>query len=353
VHFSCKISSSVLSFFEHEGMDITPLLEATSLPEEFLRDPSFWMSAEEVEYFLGNAVRASETSGAPFENLLQKIGYSGPQLRSWGIFDSVLRMMPRPQEILFQPERFLAYFISPAPPIENVQRQESGIEFDLPISTEQYPLTTMYLAASFESLPLYGGQSAAACEWQGIHLKIWWQSDQNTMFGAADLGHTMSPDLMRNVLSTLEKHSKALEEKNRELQEKNEVLTAANKIVKPRNQQNLIQSTTPREPAIPKNAVSTDSPRTELPKELEQELGQQLSRLEDYMFRAKQLITLLIAQGRQTPQVKEAIRRVDWQRVEAQLPKVINDCRHILHNEPLREAQSLSNNSFEGENFHV
>ena len=206
--FSCKISSAILSYFERQGDDITPLLDCTSLPEEFLRDPSYWMKAAEMESFLQAAQRLSKEDGP----LFQKAGHSGPELRSWGVLDSVLRMMPRPHEILAQPQRFLSYFISPEPPIDNLFKTESSIEFDLPISSEIYPLVTTYLKAAFESLPLYVGKPLAQGSWQDIHLKLSWASEQESMFGQ-DPGHQISPELLRSVVASLENHQKELEEK--------------------------------------------------------------------------------------------------------------------------------------------
>jgi hypothetical protein len=79
-------------------------------------------------------------------------GHSTPKKKVWGVLDSVLRMMPRPQEIFQQPEKFLGYFISPEPPVENIVRTENGISFDIPLPAEQYPLVTTYLKSAFEAL---------------------------------------------------------------------------------------------------------------------------------------------------------------------------------------------------------
>ncbi len=49
----------------------------------------------------------------------------------------------------------------------------------------------------------------------------------------------------------------------------------------------------------------------------------ELYRLGDYFARGQQLVTMLVAQGRQTPQVKEAMRRVDWNFVCETAPEVI------------------------------
>jgi signal transduction histidine kinase len=49
----------------------------------------------------------------------------------------------------------------------------------------------------------------------------------------------------------------------------------------------------------------------------------ELYRLGDYLARGQQMVTLLIGQGRQTPQVQEAMRRVDWAFVSGEGPQVV------------------------------
>lgn len=260
---------------------------------------------------------------------LQKLGHMGPELRAWGVLDSVLRMMPRTEEILNQPDRFLAYFVSPAPPIDNIKRQEGCIDFDLPISSVQYPLVTRYLSAAMESLPLYNGHSLATCRWEDIRVSMNWSTDQKSLIGETDLGHSLNPELMRSVLATLEKHSKELEEKNRELQARNEALLSAQKKNYLEKQQfRTVESAPIASPLLSLAAFeSCELPHRNL-------LRQNIAKMGDYMVRAQQLVTLLVAQGRMTPQVKEAMRRVDWDRVQKQFPETMQECREILVPDP-------------------
>ena len=158
MHFSCKISNAVLTVLEQQGEDLSPLYEQIHLPMELLKDSSYWMTAPEMENFLETVLRLPLKRE---ENILQRAGHEGPELRAWGVLDSVLRMMPHPQEIFNQPEQFLSYFISPKPPIENLRRDEASISFDLPLPAEQYPLVTTYPKATVESLPVYVGQPGA------------------------------------------------------------------------------------------------------------------------------------------------------------------------------------------------
>jgi hypothetical protein len=314
--FSCKISSAILAHFDEVGEDLTPLLESTTLPEEFLRDPSYWMKAADMETFLQTAQKICRDDGPIF----QKIGHSGPELRAWGVLDSVLRMMPRPQEILAQPQRFLSYFISPEPPVENLRRTDSSIEFDLPVSSEIYPLVTSYLKAAFESLPVYVGQSLAQASWHDIHLKLSWVADQESMF-EKDPGHSISPELLRSVVASLENHQRELEEKNRDLQERNELLARAHRemeeqIAQKAQIEGVLSETVHRLDFIDESSI--------------QVLRHNLAKLTDYMVRAQQLITMLVGSDRMKPVVKESMKRTDWERVKLQFPLTVQESRDIL-----------------------
>jgi hypothetical protein len=319
VHFSCKITNSILTYLETQGEDLSSLYDQqTPLPVELMRDSSYWMSAPDMENFLESLLRMPFLGNEG--NLLQKVGHEGPEIRAWGVLDSVLRMMPRPQEIFNQPERFLSHFISPEPPIENVRRDETSISFDLPLPAEQYPLVTRYLKAAFESLPVYVGQNPATCQWTSIHLKLTWSESQKSIF-AVDPGHQISPQLMQTVIDELQTHQRELEERNCELQKKNEELLQAHRDL----QAHLREKAPSLLPQV--GPLSNLDFESQGPGYM---VGQNLARLHDYMVRAQQLITMLASQGKMTPEVKEAMRRVDWEYVKTQYPKTISDSMDAL-----------------------
>lgn len=328
--FSCKISSAVLKYFEQESIDSQSLLEGLPLPEEFLRDPSYWLSAPEMEEFLRKAV---QLAGSENPWLLKKIGHSGVALRPWGLLDSVLRMMPRPEEILAQPGRFLSYFVSPEPPVENVVRTETSVLMDIPISSDMYPLTTEYLRAAFETLPEFVGRPRATCLWQGIQLKIEWDVNQATMF-SEDPGHQLSPELLRSIVSSLEKHQKELQQKNSELQAHNEALLKAQIQLESQIKQTL--ETEPQPVSTLGDLAGMEPNSIEL-------LRHQFARLSDYMVRAQQLVTIVVGANRASAAVKEAMRRVDWERVQKQFPETVSACQQVLNN--ALQTQNLESSS--------
>ena len=308
MHFSCKVTHALLTYLESEKIDLSGYFSETDIPWELLRDPSYWMRAPDMEAFLERLALSPA--------ILIQAGHSTPKNKVWGVLDSVLRMMPQPQEIFHQPEKFLGYFISPEPPIENLVRTAKGLSFDIPLPAEQYPLVTMYLKAAFESLPIYVGQSAAYCEWSDIHLRIDWSTEQTSILD--NESRQISPALMQDVIRQLQDSSKDLEEKNRELQRRNEELQ---RLASQKNS-GLIDE----ERAV----IHEDFSEFEFMKRPVHQVAQNLSRLHDYMVRAHQLVTLLTAGQKQTPGIKEAFRRVDWDIVKNQYPQIIRESLETL-----------------------
>lgn len=307
MHFSCKITHAILTHLESEKVDLSAYFSETEVAWELLRDSSYWMRAPDMEAFLERLVLSHET--------LITAGHNTPKNRVWGVLDSVLRMMPQPQEIFHQPEKFLSYFISPEPPLENLERYEKGISFDIPLPAEQYPLVTTYLKAAFESLPVYIGQSPAQCTWNDIHFKIEWPQAQQSIISDENSERNISPQLMQDVIRQLQQSSRDLEEKNRELQQRNEELSRL-----------ALNSTDHADSEL----LQQDFSQFEFMKKPVHHVAQNLSRLHDYMVRAHQLVTLLTAGQKQTAGIKEAFRRVDWEIVKNQYPQLIKESLDTL-----------------------
>lgn len=256
-------------------------------------------------------------------NLIQEAGHQCKELRSWGVLDSVLRMMQSPKDLFAQPDRLLSYFVSPAPPVGNILREPEGVYFEIPIAASQYPLVTEYLRSAMEALPTYAGKPMASVEWHEIRVGVKWSESQESLFGedtAAD--PHLNPDLVRGILHNLETTQKQLEETKRQLTEREREL----KILR-----SGAVLAVPRTDADKADASDKDTHRwMGLAEGLKAEISapaqdvlSHIYRLNDYMVRAQQLITLLVGQGRQTPQVQEAMRRVDWTLVQSEAHNVV------------------------------
>lgn len=313
MHFSCKITNSILTHLESKKIDFTDFFSESDIPWEFLRDPSNWMYAPDMEAFLERLVKNL--------NEVEEAGHRTPQLRSWGILDSVLRMMPRPQEMFNQPEKFLGYFISPEPPVENIVRTEQGISFAIPLPAEQYPLVTTYLKAACEALPIYVGLQAGHCRWSHVNFELDWPQTQQTILNDSE-PHQISPQLMQDVIKQLQSSSRELEEKNRELQRRNEEL---------QRRAELSQASLSLSGEQSANSISAaDFNQFEFIKKPSHQVAQNLARLHDYMVRAHQLVTLLTAGQKQTPGMKAAFHKVDWDLVKNQYPQIILESLDLL-----------------------
>lgn len=294
----------MIKFCDQKGVDIVPLIEEMSVPMEFLKDPSSWVPSVQLEKFFHRLLRHCNAD----QTLLAEIGHQSAELKTWGVLDSVLRMMPRPDEAWAQPEKFLSYFVSPPPPVANLERNDKGISFDVPITAEQYPLTTFFLQSCFESLPKFIGQPASHARWEGIRLTIDWSQPQDSFFGAVDPGFHVSPDLMRQLVGNLEQHQRELEKRNVELQMKNEKLHSE---LETKRQQEFAE--------LKDNEVLN--------------LRQHIARMTDYMVRAQQLIAIMGSSEKNNKGLREVMRKLDWDFVRDDFPRTVESSYRILERE--------------------
>ena len=88
-------------------------------------------------------------------------------------------------------------------------------------------------------------------------------------------------------------------------------------------------------------------------------LKDQISRLADYHVRAQQLIALMSAHDKNSGSTREAMRRLDWDRVKQQFPLSMTACMDILNTsvkKTLTENHESRGENFESrpqENFYV
>jgi hypothetical protein len=312
VQFSGKITNSVITFLQTQGVEVSQFYELTDVHVEFLKDPTCWLEAKKTEALLGQ-LESWAMVNLNLENPIEKIGHSAKELCAWGVLDSVLRMIERPQDIFLQPQRFISYFISPAPPIANIQRGESSVSFDLPISFEEYPHVASYIRAAIEAIPQFMGAQMAEAQWKQNRVTVSWSQTQSQMTDELVERRQMAPDVMQNLILTLEKTELALLEKTRELDKiKEENALAAQSQVAQLTEIAHIHNMTPG-------------------------LQQQILRLQDYFTRSQQLITLLVGQNRLSPQVREAMRRVNWETVQKSFSEVTQELLSEIENGPTEQ----------------
>lgn len=327
---SCKISNSVLNHIERLGGDLEALEELTDLPREFLRDPSYWVDSHRLEQLLETL--ELQFSHLTTECLLKSAGHATPDLRTWGVLDSVIRMLPEPQDIWAQPDRMLSYFISPPPPIGGLKRLEDGIEFDLPISCEAIPKTAKYLIGAFEALPKIAARPFFVCEWTGFHFHLGWKISQESLLSDQQSSvRQFKPELIQNVLGELEHNQRRVEELTRLIKLRDEELEA---IRNKKASENIDVFAEEMKTQFKELKFNTDN-----------RVGAALNdvfKLNDYLVRSQQIITLLIGQGRRDQQVREAMRRVDYEMVLKEFPDLIKSSVKSLQSLQAEQKQFFS-----------
>jgi hypothetical protein len=319
--FSGKITNSFLVFLDRQGVDSEKFYELTDLPTEFLREPSCWIPAQDVEKFLAAIDREF---GATFhDNLPTLVGHQCHTLRAWGVLDSVIKMMQKPQDLFLQPHRFLSYFVSPAPPVGNVQRANESISFDLPISNQEFPCVTEFLRSALEVLPMYLGRNQASVEWKQTRIQISWSESQNELLHEQDIEPNYKPELVQNLMQALEESQRQIEDLRNQLSRASE-----------------------GEKSQPIPATDTEFVQG-MRAHLVRARGHMM-RMSDYLVRSQQLVTLLIGQDRMDRQVQEAMRRVDWEYVKTQSSQVAQETADLLSqferelNQRLRPGRRIS-----------
>lgn len=314
MYFSAKITNSVLNFLDKQGLDQEGLYELTDLPLEFLRDPSSWLDAHKVEAFL----RIMEMKcGAYFDDtgIYQKIGSQSFELRSWGVLDSVLRMMQNPEYIYSQPQRFISYFVNPAPPIGDIESHTDGLSFELPISNQEFPLVTEYLGAAMEALPRYVGREPVQVKWEQTRISIYWGTKQAPLLAETDLEPNPKPELIENMVRSLENLQLKADQQSQLLKQKEQEIYQLKAEL-----EFLLQSPDNVDALADKNGIyikNQNIPPIE-------ELKNDILRFNDYYTRATQLIVLLIGQGRNNVQVKRAMKKVDWEHIQTLAPELMS-----------------------------
>jgi hypothetical protein len=324
VLFSSKISNSVLNYLEAQNIGLEALLSDVETPEEFLRDPSSWIEADDLEKFLSCAERVYENSRTRSANatadhrFAETVGHAAKELRSWGVLDGVLKMMKSPDDIYAQPDRLLSYFISPPPILQQSKRGPHKLEFQLDLASQRYPLTAQYLTAAIEALADYVGQPFARAGWDGHLVKIEWSIPQETLF-VEDPGHTTDPAQLALLLAKLDEQTRESERR------------AAEVGILQREVDRLKARLARQSGRVPSGGelAMMDRLATESAEPL-RHLVEDMARMNDYFTRAHQLITLLVGHDRMSPQIRNSMKKVDWELVAVQFPLLSRQSRERL-----------------------
>jgi hypothetical protein len=250
------------------------------------------------------------------------VGKASEMLRAWGVLDSVLKMVESPLDIYGHPTRFLSYFVSPEPPIDSRKNHGDLISFQIPISTNEFPCITGYLSGALEGLPVYMGQNTATVQWQDCLVSIRWSQDQESLLPAEDLQlRQFNPHWVRTIIDSLGTHQKHME-------------------VRSTQHQNSAADTQEMEQFFAETVGAVSSLSDDI-----SVLREDFLRLHDYFSRAQQLVTFLVHSGRKTKQVDEAMRRMDWTKIQQSYDELVTGaCQRILAS---RDKAKILNKQFQ------
>ncbi len=165
--FSSKIAYSFIQYGSKNQLDIVRLLNQAGLSFELCNNGDSWIAADNLEVFL--KLVKEQASDQKDMTLIEKVGHQAVDLKAWGVLDSVLKMIRSSKDLYHNPQRFLSYFIFPAPPIKKLNFSETSVQFEVPFFFEEYPHIYSYLKACFEVVSTYLGEPAASAVWRQQH----------------------------------------------------------------------------------------------------------------------------------------------------------------------------------------
>ena len=210
---SCKLINSLLNYAEKQGASLSSLFEFFDGPEEFLRDPHFWLDIQQGERLFNKAARIL---GDP--SLGTTTGNQVTELLSFGALDNVFKMMPASKDYYENLGRFFSYFIAPMPEFREIEHGPTWVRFQFPFVGAEYPHVFSFLRAVLENLPRYTGHPSAQTEWnpEKNELFLTWDTHQASLF-EEEPGQVLNPRLIQTLSAQLEASERALHTKNREV----------------------------------------------------------------------------------------------------------------------------------------
>lgn len=277
--FSCKLTVNLLHFLDQNHVDYSDLEE---IFEPSFRDSNSWIECEELEKILRAIVKLDHSFNG--EQIFVEAARTASHHRNWGVFDSVLRVMPGVKALYSQPQKLLSHFVSPEPEIEDLRWGEDSVSFVLRDSLQDFPVSKFYLQNLIEVLPLFSGKPLSHCEWSQNQIKISWSQAQ-AGFENLEVLPSISPQLIQDLVLGLE---------NKAFSQSKEISQGELQTIKAH--------------------VST---------------------LADSFSRAQQVIALFMSQSlaekKNSAKMEQALVKIEWERVQKRFPEVFEALQKALN----------------------
>lgn len=310
---SCKVSYSIIVYVERQGVQLERFFEKFDSPVELLKDPSGWVELTEMDTFMDSL--AQHIGVANKATFFREIGQKNYELRAWGVLDSVLKMVESPQDIFMQPDRFLSYFLTPAPEFHLEKKSENQLSFML--YKEPYADNVLsYLMGAVEGIPNYTGAPMAQIQQvDNLTYQITWSDKQESLFDEQEQKRRQfHPEIVQSVMQSLQEHQKNIVEASKPESSKNIASEAFERMVSLEVEKRL-QTWVKKQKEFDESFFK---------------IKNDFYKMYDYFVRAQQIITLISPTARKAS-VREAMRRVDWEHIQKEFPLMVESaCDSIL-----------------------
>lgn len=311
---SCKVSYSVLVYVERQGAQLEGFFEKFETPIEFLKDPSGRLEFREMEAFL--EALADYLGFADKARFFREIGRNNFELRAWGVLDSVLKMVESPADIFLQPDRFLSYFLTPHPDITIQSQGDHQLLFTLNQSPPKSHVSS-YLLGAVEGLPHYMGMPQAQIEALSEEkYQLTWYDDQESLFDEQEKKRRQfHPEIVHSVMQSLQEHQKNIVDAPQKIESPQHIASEAFEKMVSLEVEKRLDTWIKKQKDFDESFFK---------------IKNDFYKMYDYFTRAQQIITLVSPSARKAS-VREAMRRVDWDYVQKEFPKMVESaCDSIL-----------------------
>lgn len=214
---SCRVASTIIKFFQSEKKSSNLLLSDVGISEDFLVDPSNWITREIVNKLFDRMEKLYFDS-----NIAVKIGISGSSLGGWGACDIIFRLIGEPEKIYLQAKRFGSYFYENIE-LRVVDKGEYSLVFEC-FGDNYSHHDLKFLQGALAGIQWYWNlDSAETFSIDKNKFKLSWQPKSN-FFGQRDLKTALSPKLIQEAVELFDNIRHQLEKKNIEIELKNRML---------------------------------------------------------------------------------------------------------------------------------
>lgn len=305
MQFSSKIAHSFIQYGSKNQIDVVRLLNQAGLSFELCNHGDAWIAADNLESFL--KLFKEQASDQKDMSLIEAVGHQALDLKAWGVLDSVLKMIRSSKDIYHNPQRFLSYFIFPAPPIKKLDSSETSMRFEVPFFFEEYPHIYSYLKACFEVIATFLGEPSANVSWDDNVIQIDWSNKQNLLLEQDN--YNLNPELIKNIIETIESSQLEIQSLQAQIAQKNLELERYKEI------------------------KDLDESKTHWTSHDKKWFEDQVTKLQDYFLRAQQMVTILAGSEKKSKFVKEAMKKVHWNNVPELFPETVEKLKGRLNSD--------------------